>query len=103
MQFCFEPKADCLPKEELDMSSSAASSSNRDTSVAAAALTTTASVETTERQQGWWHWVVTIVPCLSCYHSFPLCALAMERAYCTQQQMIMTKMDSCEVGFIGGM
>ncbi|CAM6038754.1 unnamed protein product, partial [Sphagnum compactum] len=57
----------------------------------------------TERQQGWWHWVVAIVPCLSCYHSFPLCALALERAYCTQQQMIMTKMDSCEVGSMGGM
>jgi hypothetical protein len=57
-----------------------------------------------ERQQGWWHWVVAIVPCLSCYHSLPLCALAVERACCTQQQtMMMTKMDSCNVGFMGGM
>ncbi|CAM6013027.1 unnamed protein product [Sphagnum balticum] len=117
VQFCFNPQANCLPKEELDTSSSAASSSNKDTSAAAAALTTTDSFETTdsagleamaaaaatERQQGWWHWAVAIVPCFSCYHSFPPCALAMERAYCMQQQMIMTKIDSCEVGFMGGM
>jgi hypothetical protein len=48
LQFCFDPKANCLPKEELDMSSSAASSSNKDTRVAAVALTTTASFETTD-------------------------------------------------------
>ncbi len=48
VHFCFNPKANCLPKEELDTSLSAASSSNKDTSAAAAALTTTASFETTD-------------------------------------------------------
>jgi hypothetical protein len=82
MVLVVEPAPDCKEKKKKKSDeSSGSSSSNRETTGMVAL--------------GCHHCSI-----FSCYHSFPLCALAMERAYCTQQQMIMTKIDSCEVGFM---